>query len=71
MFLAEAPATGTAAGPLAAFLVRHGVTDDGVTVRIEQGRAIGRPSVLDVLVDGERVELSGSGVLAAEGQLFL
>lgn len=34
-------------------------------MRIEQGRTMGRPSVLDVLVDGDVVELSGSGVLSA------
>lgn len=69
--IAEDPATGTAAGPLAALLVRLGLAADGTTVRIEQGRAMGRPSVLDVRVHGQVVELSGSGVLAAEGVLHL
>ena len=62
--IAEDPATGTAAGPLAALLVRLGLVE-GTTMRIEQGRTMGRPSVLDVLVDGDVVELSGSGVLSA------
>ncbi|MBN9792529.1 PhzF family phenazine biosynthesis protein [Pseudonocardia sp. TMWB2A] len=67
----EDPATGTAAGPLAALLVRDGVTDDGGVTRIEQGRAIGRPSLLEVHVNGSQVELSGSGLVVADGRLAL
>lgn len=69
--IVEDPATGTAAGPLAALLVRDGIMADGASVRILQGRAMGRPSVLEVVVDGERVELSGSGLVVAEGVLHL
>ncbi len=66
--IAEDPATGTAAGPLAALLVREA---GGGSVRVLQGARLGRPSTLGVRVDGDRVELSGSGVVAAEGTLFL
>lgn len=69
--IAEDPATGTAAGPLAARLVRDGVVADGVPAAIEQGRALGRPSLLRVTVSGAEVRLSGSGVIAAEGTLRL
>jgi PhzF family phenazine biosynthesis protein len=69
--IAEDPATGTAAGPLAALLVRDGVAAAGRPVRIEQGRALGRPSILAVTVDGARVTLTGSGILAASGTLHL
>jgi trans-2,3-dihydro-3-hydroxyanthranilate isomerase len=69
--IAEDPATGTAAGPLAALLVRDGVADDGSPVLIEQGHALGRPSLLTVTVTGDRVELAGSGVVAATGALHL
>ncbi|RIJ70506.1 PhzF family phenazine biosynthesis protein [Nakamurella silvestris] len=67
----EDPATGTAAGPLAARLVALGRVPDGSTVAIEQGRHLGRPSILRVRVAGESVRLSGSGVVVASGILDL
>ncbi|OJX73297.1 PhzF family phenazine biosynthesis protein [Leifsonia sp. 71-9] len=69
--IAEDPATGTAAGPLAALLVRDGLAAAGSPVVIEQGRSMGRPSRIVVTVDGDRVALTGSGVVAAAGTLFL
>lgn len=69
--IAEDPATGTAAGPLAAALTRDGLTKEGETITIEQGRAMGRPSRLALTVDGGLVRITGSGVLAAQGVLHL
>lgn len=69
--IAEDPATGTAAGPLVAALVAAGIVDDGVSAIVEQGFALGRPSRLRVAVDGTRVRLSGSGLIVADGALFL
>ena len=70
MGIPEDPATATAAGPLAA-LLRH--TGQAVHSRIviEQGHALGRPSLIQVTVEDERVTVSGSGVMAAEGHLLL
>ncbi|HEY7623395.1 MAG TPA: PhzF family phenazine biosynthesis protein [Candidatus Limnocylindria bacterium] len=58
--IGEDPATGSAQGPLGAYLVAHGQVSSGSTVRIrsEQGFEIGRPSILDIEVDtaaGDRV----------------
>lgn len=69
--IAEDPATGTAAGPLAALLVRDGRAPADGVVQVLQGVVSGRPSTLRVRVAGEVVELSGSGVVVAEGTLFL
>jgi trans-2,3-dihydro-3-hydroxyanthranilate isomerase len=66
----EDPATGSAAGPLAAQLAALGLVVDG-RVRVEQGRAMGRPSFVDALVAGERVRISGACVVVAEGRLVL
>jgi trans-2,3-dihydro-3-hydroxyanthranilate isomerase len=66
----EDPATGSAAGPLATQLAALGLVEDG-RVRVEQGRAMGRPSFIDVLVAGERVHISGACVVVAEGRLAL
>jgi len=63
------PATGTAAGPLAAWLVAAGRVPDGSTVIIEQGHALGRPSRIAVSVSGPRVRVGGSGLVVAEGML--
>lgn len=68
--IVEDPATGTAAGPLAALLARDGEARGG-SIRILQGQAMGRPSILDVAVDGDRVDLSGSGLVVADGVLRL
>jgi trans-2,3-dihydro-3-hydroxyanthranilate isomerase len=68
MGIAEDPATGTAAGPLAAALVHHGRADPG-DVAVLQGQAMGRPSRLRIHVAGDRIRLSGSGIVAAHGVL--
>ncbi|MFF9565129.1 PhzF family phenazine biosynthesis protein [Leifsonia sp. NPDC014704] len=69
--IAEDAATGTAAGPLAARLVRDGEAVAGVPTLIEQGHALGRPSLISVTVDNARVTISGSGVVTASGALRL
>ncbi|MFO0568326.1 MAG: PhzF family phenazine biosynthesis protein [Polyangiaceae bacterium] len=69
----EDPATGSAAGPLAVHLARHGRSEYGREIRIEQGAELGRPSVLHARVFGsvdalERVEVGGSAVIVARGE---
>jgi len=44
----EDPACGSAAGPLAAHLVRHGLLDSGALLTLSQGEQVGRPSTLVV-----------------------
>ena len=65
----EDPATGTAAGPLAAHLHRLGLVGD--RVRFLQGSAMGRPSVLTIDVAPEGTRLTGRCALAATGELHL
>jgi trans-2,3-dihydro-3-hydroxyanthranilate isomerase len=72
----EDPATGSAAGPLAVHLARHGRIRFGDEIEIEQGAEIGRPSTLHARVDGsperiERVEVGGSAVVVARGEFRL
>jgi trans-2,3-dihydro-3-hydroxyanthranilate isomerase len=72
----EDPATGSAAGPLAIHLARHGRTAFGQEIEIRQGAEIGRPSVLYARVDGspqriERVLVGGSAVIVARGEYRL
>jgi len=74
--VAEDPATGSAAGPLAVHLARHGRIGFGQEIEITQGVEIGRPSTLFARADGtaeqlERVEVGGSAVLVARGEFRL
>lgn len=71
MGIGEDPATGTAAGPLAALLTARGRLADGETAVIEQGHRLGRPARIEVAVDGGRVSIGGGGVVVAEGRLAL
>src|SRR6202012_324513 len=48
----EDPATGSAAGPLALHLARHGAISFGDEIEIRQGEEIGRPSLLAACVVG-------------------
>jgi trans-2,3-dihydro-3-hydroxyanthranilate isomerase len=65
----EDAATGTAAGPLACQLVAHHLAKDDTTLRIEQGDAMGRPSVIQVHVSGAAVTVSGRCVISGSGRL--
>jgi trans-2,3-dihydro-3-hydroxyanthranilate isomerase len=67
----EDPATGTAAGPLAAHLVANGLAKLGQMMKVEQGTAMGRTSLIQVEVFANAVKVSGSGVVVASGQLTL
>jgi trans-2,3-dihydro-3-hydroxyanthranilate isomerase len=69
----EDAATGSAAGPLACHLGRHGVVPWGEQLEIEQGTEIGRPSRLYARATGsgdtiESVEVGGSAVTVARGE---
>lgn len=72
----EDPATGSAAGPLAVHLLRHGRLEPGQPIEIRQGIEIGRPSVLHARVYGtarqiERVTVGGRAVTVARGEYRL
>ena len=60
--VAEDPATGSAAGPLAVHLARHGRTAFGQRIEIRQGIEIGRPSLLEAVAEGRRERIERVGV---------
>jgi trans-2,3-dihydro-3-hydroxyanthranilate isomerase len=71
--VAEDPATGSAAGPLAMHLARHGRIEFDEEIEISQGAEIDRPSKLYATVWGtpervERIEVGGSAVVVARGE---
>ena len=64
----EDPATGSAAGPLCAFVAqRTGILGLTVTQGVEMGRA----SRLVAQVEGDRVRVGGDAVVVADGSVFL
>ena len=69
----EDAATGSAAGPLACHLARHGLVPWGEEIEIEQGTEMGRRSTLYARATGsgvaiEAVEVGGSAVTVARGE---
>lgn len=79
--IVEDAATGSAAGPFGAYLLRHGrVTPDEqgeARLRLEQGVEMGRPSQITIAIasDGDKqardVRVGGESVVVAEGTLLL
>lgn len=78
----EDPATGSAAGPIACHLARHGLISFGEEIVIAQGVEMGRPSTLHARADGgwsdeaqaglvDAVEVGGSAVVVARGEFRL
>jgi trans-2,3-dihydro-3-hydroxyanthranilate isomerase len=71
--VAEDPATGSAAGPLAVHLARHGRIAWGEEIVIEQGAELGRPSLLHARASGSAegvtaVEVGGAAVVMGRGE---
>jgi trans-2,3-dihydro-3-hydroxyanthranilate isomerase len=69
----EDPATGSAAGPLAVHLARHGRIAWGEEIRIQQGAELGRPSQLHARATGSAegvtaVDVGGAAVIMGRGE---
>jgi trans-2,3-dihydro-3-hydroxyanthranilate isomerase len=69
--IAEDPATGSAAGPLGAYLVSHGLARDGEWVTVEQGDEINRRARIDVRVTSQQVDVGGRCVVVGSGIIGL
>lgn len=64
----EDPATGSAAGPLLAYLHERAGTEQ---ITIHQGAEIGRPSVIECSWESDRPRVAGDVVLVAEGHVSI
>ena len=65
-------ATGSAAGPIGAYLVRYGKAQAGKDIILHQGSFVGRPSQITVRVTGTSdaitsVQVSGDVAMVASG----
>lgn len=72
----EDAATGSAAGPIACHLARHGAIPWGEEIVLTQGVELGRPSTLHARAEGrgdeiEAVEVGGAAVVVARGAFRL
>lgn len=65
--LVEDSATGSAAGPVCAYLVRHGRAQEGELLTIHQGRYAGRPGVLRAMQRDGAIFVSGGVMQFATG----
>jgi len=65
----EDAATGTAAGPLAAYLAHEGMITSG-RLAIEQGTKMGRRSILNIELTPQP-ELSGAGIIVLRGTITI
>ncbi len=66
--LGEDPATGSAVGPLCAYLAQR---TGQRAITVTQGEEMGRPSVLRAEMEGERVRISGATVALIDGTVDL
>lgn len=69
----EDVATGSAAGPTGAYLIKWNLCKQTETLILNQGHFVGRPSKISVIMDqvtGE-IKVSGDVRIIAKGQLFL
>lgn len=69
----EDVATGSAAGPLCAYLVKHGIASSEEVVSIHQGRFVDRPSVIIAWMANAsgQVFISGDVSFFAAGEIFI
>jgi len=64
----EDPATGSAVGPLCAYLDHYAGTS---SISVEQGAEMGRPSRLEARIDGGRARVGGDCVIVITGEVAL
>jgi len=67
----EDPATGTAAGPLIAFLTKNRYAQVNKEYKILQGVKLNQPSVIEVMDRGKDVLVGGSSIITMRGELYL
>jgi trans-2,3-dihydro-3-hydroxyanthranilate isomerase len=67
----EDPATGSAAGPLGAYLVSQSRVAEKTTFVVEQGDEAGRRSRIEVRVSDDTVKVGGRCAIVGEGRLEL
>ena len=71
---AEDIATGSAAGPLCAYLIKHGIKKPGEVIEINQGKFLNRPSVIKTWQcdeENKSIYIAGDVSFFARGELVI
>jgi PhzF family phenazine biosynthesis protein len=79
MGINEDPVTGSANGPMAAFLWHNGFLDENQKVfnfKAEQGRFVDRPGIVHIQMHAtsaavEEIMIAGEAVTVMDGQIFM
>lgn len=67
----EEAATGTANGSLTYYLLRNEIIPAQAECLFIQGEAMGRPSEIRSIIDGEAIKVGGSAAILAEGEIHI
>ena len=67
----EDAATGTAAGPLAGFLVSNSLVKPNTAYKILQGVKLNQPSAIEVMVRDNDILVGGGSVITMKGEIYL
>lgn len=69
--LVEDVATGSAAGPLCAFLIKHKIKKENEKIYISQGKYVNRPSKIECWMKSREVYIKGFVSFFGQGELYL
>lgn len=67
----EDPATGSAAGPLAGFLLQKKYIQQDIVYQVLQGVKMNQPSTIQFEVKNEGIWISGSSIIVMEGTIYV
>ena len=67
----EEAATGTSNGALTYYGKLNGFVKDGDDSKFIQGEKMGRPSAILSHIEGDKIKVGGSGVILAEGEIYI
>ncbi len=69
--LVEDVATGSAAGPLCAYLIKRGIKREDEKIFISQGKFVNRPSKIECWTDCKEIFIKGAVSLFGQGEIFI
>jgi PhzF family phenazine biosynthesis protein len=69
--LVEDVATGSAAGPLCAYLIKHKIRNENEKIYISQGKYVNRPSIIECWMESREVYIKGFVSFFGRGELYL
>ncbi len=68
--LVEDVATGSAAGPLCAYLIKHKLKKENKKIFVSQGKFVNRPSKIECWVTSKEVYIKGFVSFFSHGEIY-